>query len=88
MEQDDTGRSELVWEGREEALLRPEALIHKGLSRAGSWGSGVCRGERDGREQQGVELCNSPHCPKSQLLVLGLGGAGGRQRVTQSLGVG
>lgn len=80
MEQDDTGRSELVWEGQEEALLRPEALIHKGLGRAGSWGRGVCRGEKDGREQQGVELCNSPHCPKSQLLVLdwvGLGMAAG-----------
>lgn len=34
-------------------------------------------GEGDGREQWGVELYNSPHCPESQPLVLGLGGAGG-----------
>lgn len=88
MEQGDTGGSELIWEGLEEALLQPEALTHKGLGGAGSWGRGVCVGEGDGREQRGVESCNSPHCPESQPLVLGLGGAGGRQRVTQSLVVG
>lgn len=61
----DTGRSELVWEGLEEALLRPEALIHKGLGRAGSWGRGV-GGEKEMAESSGeLNYVTAPTAPRA-----------------------